>query len=74
MPPDTYRQVMELRFQGLSNQEIAECLHVSYSNVTVRLNRAVHWFQRRIDARIQPSSPGDSRATDQVPLERLCRA
>ncbi len=73
MLPDTYRQVMELRFQGLSNPEIAERLHVSHSNVAVRLNRATHWIQRRIDARIRPSSPADSRATDQVPWERLCR-
>ncbi len=70
MLPDTYRQVMELHlYRRLSDQEIAEHLHLSYSNVATRLNRASDWLQRRINARLQPSSPEDSRTTGQVPPE-----
>ena len=58
--PDTYRQVVELRlYQGLSTQQTAQRLHVSSSNVTTRLNRAVQMLQRRIDARTQTSAHRD---------------
>ena len=52
--PDTYRQVLELRLrQGLSNQQMAERLHISLSSVSTRLNRAVNLLRRYLDARIQ---------------------
>ena len=51
--PDTYRQVIELRvYAGLSTRQTADLLHVSRSNVTTRLHRAVKFLQRRIDARM----------------------
>ncbi|WP_261324474.1 RNA polymerase sigma factor [Microbulbifer agarilyticus] len=34
------RQVLSLRFEGLSYSEISEVLGISESNVAVRLNRA----------------------------------
>ena len=56
--PDTYRQVLELRvYSGYSTRQTAELLHVSRSNVTTRLHRAVELLQRRIDARIRPAPP-----------------
>ncbi len=55
--PDTYRQVIELRvYAGFSTRQTAELLHVSRSNVTTRLHRAVKFLQRRIDARMQPGT------------------
>ena len=52
--PDTYRQVVELRlYEGLSTRQTAQRLHVSGSNVTTRLNRAVQMLQRRLAARTQ---------------------
>ena len=55
--PKTYRQVIELRvFEGFSVKETAELLHVSRSNVSTRLNRAVKLLQKRIDSRIQSVS------------------
>ena len=40
--PGTYRQVIKLRlYQGFSNKQIAQCLHVSRGNVAVRMNRAI---------------------------------
>ena len=52
--PDTYRQVVELRLvEGFSARQTPEFLHVSRSNVSTRLNRAVKLLQQRIDARIQ---------------------
>ena len=56
--PDTYRQVIELRvYEGLSTRQTADLLHVSRSNISTRLNRAVQLLQQRIDARIEPAPP-----------------
>ena len=53
--PDTYRQVIDLRiYEGLSTRETADQLHLTRSNVRVRLHRAVRLLQRRLDARLQP--------------------
>lgn len=58
--PDTYRQVVELRlYEGLSTRQTAQRLHVSGSNVTTRLNRAVQMLQRCIDARTRTASQRD---------------
>ncbi len=58
--PDTYRQVVELRlYQGLSTRQTAQRLHISRSNVTTRLKRAVQMLQRRIDARTRTASHRD---------------
>lgn len=55
--PNTYRQVIELRiYEGFSTQQTADLLHVSRSNVSTRLNRAVKLLQKRIDARIESST------------------
>ena len=52
--PKTYRQVVELRvYEGLSTRQSADLLHVSRSNVSTRLNRAVQLLQQSIDARIR---------------------
>ena len=52
--PGTYRQVLKLRlYQGFSNKQISRCLHVSRGNVAVRMNRAILFLKRRIDARTQ---------------------
>jgi len=52
--PDTYRQVIELRLvEGLSTRQTADLLHISRSNVSSRLNRAVTLLQQRLDSRIQ---------------------
>lgn len=52
--PDTYRQVIELRvYEGFSTRQTADLLHVSRSNVSSRLHRAVKLLQRRLDARLQ---------------------
>ena len=60
--PDTYRQVIELRvYEGFSTQQAADLLHVSRSNVSTRLNRAVKLLQQRLDARLQPPPHGGSR-------------
>lgn len=53
--PDTYRQVIDLRiYEELSTREIADRLHLTRSNVRVRLHRAVRLLQRSLDARLQP--------------------
>lgn len=55
--PDTYRQVIELRLiEGLSTRQTSDLLHVSRSNVSSRLNRAVTLLQQRLDSRIQSVS------------------
>ena len=52
--PDTYRQVIELRLvEGLSTRQTADLLHISRSNTSSRLNRAVKLLQQRLDSRIQ---------------------
>ena len=59
--PKTYRQVIELRlYEGLSTRQTADLLHVSRSNVSTRLSRAVRLLQRRIDARTRPAPHGGS--------------
>ncbi len=56
--PEIYRQVMELRLYGeLSIEQTAERLHISRSDVSVRLRRAVDMLKKRIDARLQPQNP-----------------
>ena len=51
--PDTYRQVIELRvYEGLSTRQTADLLHISQSNVSSRLNRAVKLLQQRLESRI----------------------
>ena len=51
--PETYRQVVDLRiYQGLSTRQASERLHISPSNVAVRLSRAVEMLKRRLDARL----------------------
>jgi RNA polymerase sigma-70 factor (ECF subfamily) len=48
--PETYRQVLELHTaEGLSNQQIACRLHISRSNVSTRLNRAVRLLKTLIE-------------------------
>ena len=60
--PKTYRQVVELRvYEGLSTRQSADLLHVSRSNVSTRLNRAVQLLQQSIDARIRSASHRRSR-------------
>ena len=60
--PNTYRQVIELRvYEGFDTQQTAERLHVSRSDVSTRLNRAVKLLQQRLDARLQPPSHGGSK-------------
>ena len=55
MLPDTYRQVIDLRiYEGLSTRETAERLHLTRSNVRVRLHRAVRLLQRRLHSHLQP--------------------
>lgn len=52
--PDTYRQVIELRLvEGLSTRQTADLLHVSRSNVSSRLNRAVKLLRQRLDSRLR---------------------
>ena len=52
--PDTYRQVIELRLvEGLSTRQTADLLHVSRSNVSSRLNRAVKLLRQRLDFRLR---------------------
>lgn len=51
--PDTYRQVIELRvYESLSTNQTADLLHISSSNVRIRLHRAVRLLQRQIDSRL----------------------
>ena len=51
--PKTYRQVIELRvYEDLSTQQTADLLHLTQSNVKIRLHRAVHLLQRRLDAHL----------------------
>ncbi|MDE2926190.1 MAG: sigma-70 family RNA polymerase sigma factor [Acidobacteriota bacterium] len=60
--PETYRQVIELRVvEGFSTRQTANLLHVSLSNVSTRLHRAVKLLQRRIDARIRPTSDRETK-------------
>ena len=55
--PKTYRKVIELRlYEGFSTRQTADFLHVSRSNVSTRLNRAVKLLQRCIDSRIHAPS------------------
>ena len=55
--PKTYRQVIELRvYEDLSTQQTADLLHLTQSNVKIRLHRAVHLLQRRLDARLAAAS------------------
>ena len=61
MLPGTYRQILDLRlYQGLSNRQTAERLHISRSSGATRLSRAVRLLQGRLDARLRASSPEDS--------------
>lgn len=54
--PDTYRQILEIRlYEGLSNQETSQRLHISRSSVSTRLNRAVNLLKRHLDARAHPT-------------------
>ena len=51
--PNTYRQVIELRVhEGFSTRQTAALFHVSRSNVSTRLNRAV--LQQHLETRLQP--------------------
>ena len=60
--PETYRQVVDLRlYQGLSTLQTSERLHISPSNVAVRLNRAVEMLKRLLDDRLSPRYRGLSR-------------
>ena len=60
--PTTCRQVIELRvYEGFSTRQTADLLHVSRSNVSTRLNRAVKLLQRHIDARIRSTPQRGSR-------------
>lgn len=60
--PGTYRQVIKLRlYQGFSNKQIAQCLHISRGSVAVRMNRAINLLKRRIDARTRSLPPHPSR-------------
>lgn len=60
--PDTYRQVIELRVvEGLSTRQTADLLHISRSNASSRLNRAVKLLQQRLDSRIQSVPSKDLR-------------
>lgn len=54
MLPNTYRRVVELRLQeGFSTKQTAQCLGISRSNVTTRLNRAVRMLKRSIESRME---------------------
>jgi len=56
--PDTYRQVIELRvYEGFSTRQTADTLHVTQSNVKIRLHRAVTMIQRTLDARLKTAQP-----------------
>ncbi|WP_165760476.1 RNA polymerase sigma factor [Niastella populi] len=47
--PDNYRHVFELSvLQGLKNEEIAQRLNISLSNVTTRKNRAINLLKLRL--------------------------
>ena len=59
--PDIYGQVLELRLKGLPNPEIARRLHLSRSNVAIRLHRGVRLLGRRLDSRLQSSPLAGSR-------------
>jgi RNA polymerase sigma-70 factor (ECF subfamily) len=60
--PETYRQVIELRvYQELSTRQTASLLHISRSNVSTRLNRAVKLLQKRLDTHLQQPPHGGSR-------------
>ena len=73
--PDTYRQVIELRvYAGFSTRQTAELLHVSRSNVTTRLHRAVRLLQRRIDARIEPVLEAQNEGIESTEDSSTCRA
>ncbi len=51
--PDIYRQIIKRRvYEHLSTKQTADLLHISRSNVRVRLHRAVRLLQRQIDARL----------------------
>ena len=59
--PETYRQVIDLRvYEGFSTRQTAKLLHISRSNVSTRLDRAVQMLRKRVNARIQSTSCGPS--------------
>lgn len=50
--PEDYREILVLRdIQGLSYNEIAEMLHISLSNVKVRIHRGREFLKNRLLAR-----------------------
>ena len=70
--PGTYRPVIKLRlYQGFSNKEISRRLHVSRSNVAVRMNRAIALLKRRIDARTRSFSPQGFRQSRRAPPKKM---
>lgn len=71
MLPDTYREILDLRLnQGLTTDETAVRLHISRSNVSTRLNRAVRLLNGRLDARRRALSPEDSPRSRTHPLKK----
>jgi len=51
--PGTYRQVLKLRvYEGLSNQQTAEHLHISRAQVATRLYRATRLLRARIEKKL----------------------
>ncbi len=59
--PETYRQVLELRYgQERSTEETAELLHISRSNVATRLDRAVSLVRKRVKERLEAAPPQTS--------------
>ena len=73
--PDTCRQVLELRLKGLPNPEIARRLHISGTNVSTRLNRAVRLLSRPRDARLRSPLAAISRndsSRPEHPAEKKC--
>lgn len=71
--PGTCRQVIKLcLYQGFSNKEISRRLHVSRSNVAVRMNPAIALLKRRIDARARSYSPQGFRQSRSAPPKKNC--
>lgn len=59
--PETYRQVLELRYgQERSTEETAALLHISRSNVATRLDRAVSLLRKRVKERLEAARPQTS--------------
>ena len=46
--PDSYRDVFELSMQGLKNDEIADRLNITPTNVTTRKNRAINLLRLKL--------------------------